>query len=323
MFDAGVWEAAQLVTRSKKDMDGAEIVGGVEALSTYHERVGVMKEVVERAEGAGVPVLKWCLMEVLERCPAERVCERCELWEECGGRAKERCDGFFSIDDAIRMKKRVSRETWETEMMCMRPGTKGAVFKHFEVGKHVVEELPSAGVEAQRKEAQEGLFLGVDFGYRNPFVCLWIRRDAWGRSFVIDEYVQEEKTIFEHIEEIKARAHGDVKRLYCDPAGNGPNDQTGKTNVEQLRKHFTVRSRASLIQDGIELIRAALCSGVRQATLFIHPRCKRLVAAMQNYHYKEIGGGENPEKDGNDHLTDALRYYFVNAQVGELVGRNY
>ena len=46
--------------------------------------------------------------------------------------------------------------------------------------------------------------------------------------------------------------------------------------------------------------------------LFIHPRCVRLIKAMQAYRYP-TGGGELPIKDGeHDHLIDALRYYFVN-----------
>ena len=129
--------------------------------------------------------------------------------------------------------------------------------------------------------------------------------------------------IEQHVAEIKSRGHGDVRRLYCDPAGNGPNDQTGRTNVERLKRDFTVRSKGSKIQDGIELIRQALCSGTGDATLFIHPKCERLIAAMHEYRYQE-DGGETPDKDGtHDHPVDALRYYYVNSSVGELVGAWY
>jgi hypothetical protein len=322
-FQPDVWEAAQLVTRSKDDTTGKPIIAAVEALSTYHKPGGLMKEVIDRATSAGVPVIRWCLMEVLQRCPEERACETCELLEDCQRRAKVKCDGFFSIDDAIRMKKRVSRETWETEIMCRRPSTRGAVFGHFNAGKHVVTELPPPPACAIYRESKQALFLAVDFGYHNPFVCLWVRRDAWGRSFVIDEYVASQRVIDQHVAEIKSRRHGEVKRLYCDPAGNGPNDQTGRTNVERLKKDFTVRSKGSKIQDGIELIRQALCSGTGGSTLFIHPKCERLIAAMQEYRYVEEGG-ETPDKDGtHDHPIDALRYYYVNSTVGELVGGWY
>jgi len=75
---------------------------------------------------------------------------------------------------------------------------------------------------------------------------------------------------------------------------------------------FTVRKKHSHIVDGVDKIRAALRPAHGPARLFIHPRCKHLIAAMKSYRYGE-GSGEVPLKDGeHDHLIDALRYFFVN-----------
>jgi hypothetical protein len=224
------------------------------------------------------------------------------------------------------MKQRVSKETWDSEMMCRRPSTKGCVFGTFSLAVHVREELPLGGPLAffnGTSRGREGLYLGIDFGFKNPFVCLWIRRDAFGRSFVIDEYVQEFVEVDRHIEEIKSRLHGEVRRIGCDPAGSARNEQTGKSNIQKLRDAgFKVGSRGSLIVDGLEMIRAGLKSGTGEVTLFIHPRCKRLIEAMRSYRYGE-GRDENPLKDWSDHLVDALRYFFVNRDGGEVVGRVY
>jgi hypothetical protein len=336
MFDSGVWEAAQLVTRSVRvkgsgfgaaDQNGKVLVGGVvEAFSTMHEVGGLMERIVDRAKAEGTPVLKWCLMEVLEHCPPARECGSCPLFEECGGRAKKVCNGFFSIDDAIAMKRRVSKETWEAEMLCRRPSRKGCVFSTFQLERHVVEALSVVGgqLSVVNGEKREGLYLGIDFGFKNPFVCLWIRRDRLGRSFVIDEYVQEEVELDRHIAEIKSRVwHGAVRRVGCDPAGSARSEQTGLSCVNKLRAaQLKVGCKGSLIQDGLEMIRAGLCSGTGEATLFIHPRCKRLVQAMRAYRYG-TGRAETPVKDGADHLVDALRYYFVNRDGGEVEGVYY
>jgi hypothetical protein len=73
-----------------------------------------------------------------------------------------------------------------------------------------------------------------------------------------------------------------------------------------------VRTRRSFILDGLEKIRAALHPAHGPPRLYINPRCKRLIAAMQSYRYAE-GGSEIPVKDNvHDHLIDALRYFFVN-----------
>jgi hypothetical protein len=335
MFTPEIWAAAQLVTRSvrvkgerfgKPDEKGTiEVRGVIEALSTCHHAGGMMERIIDNANAHGTPVIKWCLMEVLQRCPAERECATCPLHEECGGRAKTLCDGFFSIDDAIAMKRRASKEQWESEMLCRRPSRTGCVFATFDVDRHVREDLPApTGSITLMGERRAGLYLGIDFGFKNPFVCLWIWRDRWGRSHVIDEYVKEKTELDRHIDEIKSRERwGEVRKVGCDPAGSARNEQTGLSSVHQLRgAGFKVACRGSQIQDGLEMVRAGLCSGTGETALFIHPRCKQLIQAMRTYRYGE-GRAEVPEKDGPDHLVDALRYYFVNRDGGEVIVSSY
>ncbi|HEY7120260.1 MAG TPA: hypothetical protein VH475_26970 [Tepidisphaeraceae bacterium] len=322
MFDRRVWEAAQLITKTRPaDAKTGEpaISGVVEAFSTLHRPGGLMESIVDNAKETGVRVIRWCVLEVLQKCPRERDCAACPLDEDCHGIAKKDCDGFLSIDDAIAMKRRVSRETWEAEMLCRRPSRTGRVFGTFDVDVHVREELPAADAGSPQIDPKaEGMYLGIDFGFRNPFVCLWIWRDRHGRSIVIDEYVQSEVDLAGHIEAIRARPHGGAVRVTCDPAGCARNEQTGTSNVQRLRDAgFKVACRASRIPDGLEMIRAGLRSGTGQVSLFIHPRCKQLILAMRTYHYGDRDRAEVPAKDGPDHLVDALRYYFVSRDAGE------
>ena len=85
-----------------------------------HRPYGLMDQIVQRATANNVPVFRWCLWEVIERCPPQRQCHACPLWEDCRGVAKE-ADGYFPIDDAIAQEQRCDQETWETEMLCRRP----------------------------------------------------------------------------------------------------------------------------------------------------------------------------------------------------------
>jgi hypothetical protein len=303
-FKPDVWEAAQLVTRSI-----AESAGCVEAISTLHTPWGMMMKIVDRARASDTTVLQWCLLDVLERCGPERACETCPLWDACQGVAKTKCNGFVRIDDAIAMKRRVSRETWESEILCLRPATSGAVFPHFDPAVHVRDRMPTGGA---------ALYLGVDFGFAAPFVCLWIMESADGARHVIDEYVQHGRVTHEHVEQIRLRPWGEPRALCCDPAGKATNDQTATSNVDALRAAgFLVKTRHTNIVDGVELIRVAIRPAEGEPTLFIHPRCVRLIKAIQCYRYGERTG-ELPLKDGeHDHLVDALRYYFVNRRVGK------
>lgn len=355
LFDPRVWEAAQLVTRSKHMDDGNCFVRGtIEAMSTLHKPFGLMHKIVEQTEarlaqeqtsrrdpptkahakaGMGLisstntsPVpntplapklVRWCILDVLERCPSERDCATCPLYDDCKGIAKTRCEGFFPIDDAIVMKSRVSRETWDAEMLCLRPSLTDRVFTPFDRDVHVRSDPPFVlGRDCD-------WWLAIDFGFSNPFVCLWIITHG-DEVYVIDEYAARGRTIDQHMAEIHARPWPRAKRIACDPAGNGKSDQTARSNVDRLREYgYLVKTRGSAIVDGIELIRAALRSATGRTRLTFHPRCVNLLRAIQSYHYPE-GGGELPVKDGeHDHPIDALRYFFANSTTHRITRRAY
>ena len=304
LFDPDVWQAAQLVTRSTPNAGGA-----VEALSTLHAPHGLMSRVVANAQANGIRVVRWCLMDVIARCEPERVCDGCALWDECRGRAKTVGSGFVSVSDAVRMKSRVSRETWDSEMLCRRPSTRGRVFPGFDAGVHV------RPFDA-RSTAAAAFTLGVDFGFANPFVALWVARIN-GVAHVVEEYVQAERPLGDHLAEIARRPWPRVRRIHCDPAGAGRVGQTAASDVSVLRAAgHAVRHRPSRISEGLELVRASLRPAAGEPRLFVDPRCVRLVAALEAYRYPE-GGGETPLKDGvHDHLVDALRYELVNNLTG-------
>jgi hypothetical protein len=153
--------------------------------------------------------------------------------------------------------------------------------------------------------------LAIDFGYRNPFVCLWVLSDVAGRVYVMDEYVCTGATLRSNALAIKSR-HAGFRAVYCDPAGNATNSQTSRSDVEVLTQEgFLVQSRGTKVQDGIDAVKTALQTAEGGVSLRIHPRCKELIRSMECYHYKN-DGSEEPDKDGkNDHCTDALRYFYV------------
>lgn len=306
LFDPRIWSAAQLTTRSKT-IEGTTVRGSIEALSTMHEPYGLMNKLVDQCVDSPDRIVKWCLLDVLQKCEPERQCPSCPLWDDCKGIAKTHCDGFFSIDDAILMKHRVSSSTWQSEMLCLRPSHENAVFPMLDLKTHVVENPPFALDDACQ------WWLAIDFGFRAPLVCLWIiLRNR--QVHVIDEHVKPQTTFASHLESIRQKPWGFVRQVACDPAGASQNDQTAQSNIDLLiASGYRVLRRKSRIIDGLELIRAALQSASGQSSLSIHPRCKNLIRSMQCYHYK-ADISELPHKDGeHDHAVDALRYFFVNA----------
>jgi hypothetical protein len=316
LFDQDVFAAAKFTTQST-----ASITAGMELISTMHRPYGLMHEVVTSAPKSGTPVFKWCVWETIEKC-LDRNCSQCPLSEDCRGRAKK-ANGYLKIDDCITQMRRASRAGWQAEMLCTRPSRENVVFDEFD---------PTVHIGAVDYDPNLPLYRALDFGFVNPFVCLWIQIDENGIVRVIDEYVRSRATIDVHAVEIKGRtlvAEEQVAATFCDPAGKGVNDVTGTSAVRELRSlGIAVRFKRSGILEGIELIRRAIRSGDGKSHLVISPKCPRLIEAMECYHYPESNSnpGELPQKDGlYDHPIDALRYFFIN-QVrgsGKMLTRSY
>jgi hypothetical protein len=320
LFDPAVWSAVAATTRSRKDPEGRCIAGVVEAFSTFHLGQGLMEQILDRAKGPqGTRVIHWCILDVMATCEPERDCATCILLPECGGRAKRHVGGFVPVEDVIRIKRRMSAESWECEMLCLRPSREGKVFPRFSRDRHVREFEPMSipGLE---------LSLGVDFGFAAPFVALWVGRADDQTVYVAEEYVVKEKTVAEHSTALKASRFS-ASRIACDPAGNSRSEQTATSSIKLLRSlGWKVQSKASPILDGIELIRALIApaSDATRPRLVIHPRCRHLIAALEAYRYPVHRIDERPEKDGtHDHPIDALRYWLVNEHGGEMKDSTY
>ncbi len=314
LFDDGVWRALQFTTRTAGATRGA-----IEVLSTLHRPGGLMQQLIERAQrpeenaaadntepNRGYRLVRWCLWDVIERCDGERRCEDCPLAEDCRGAAR-RADGFFPIDDAITIKARSSRAAWEAEMLCRGAQREWLVFEEFKPGRHVgkVEYCPDWP-----------LYRAIDFGYRNPLVCLWIQVTPAGIVHVLDEYVRARLPLARHAVEILKRDPGPVKMTYIDPAGRQRESTSGAACTEILAAAgISCAWRGSTIDEGLELIRCALAPAVGEPSITIHPRCVKLIGAFDSYHYPPPDShkpADKPVKDGPDHLIDALRYFFVN-----------
>lgn len=318
LFDPSVWRAAQFVTRST---DTAR--ASLEVFSTLHRAGGLMDGLVAAvggeprsaaagegaaaasAPGKGFRLLRWCLWEVIERCGPERSCSRCPLDADCRGVAR-RAEGFFGIDDAIAIRARVSRAAWESEMLCRRPRADGLVFEEFRRERHV---RPCA------YRADWPLYRAIDFGYANPFVCLWMQVSPGGGVQVLDEYVRQRRSIAAHAGELLDRERRCGWRppaaTYVDPAGRAHEVATGQACTEMLAAEgIWCTSRRSPLGDGLELIRQHLAPAEGPPRLAIDPRCGALIRSFETYAWAR--GSGVPAKDGADHAIDALRYFFVN-----------
>jgi hypothetical protein len=353
LFDPDVWKAAQLTTRSM-EVNAKVVRGSIDVLSTMHRPGGLMQDLLTGKDASDTRrVFAWCIWDVVARCHEDRKCAKCPLWADCGGRAKEGT-GFVPVEDVIGMHARVSRSTWEHEMLCLPPRPENGVFSAFRRELHVSAWPGPRGARLRAGRqviagergwmVVEALVAGVDFGYVGAFVCLWVAmlRDAAGRRvvWIVDELVTRQRTLAANVRAMKAAgaeaagaaAMEEERRgwrpdvVCCDVAGRGPNSQTGRPDESLLRDEgFKVRSASMRIEEGVALLNEMIDpansgGGVR---LLIDPKCVRLIAAMEGYARKK--GGEIAKDGVHDHLIDALRYAVVNVERpgGKLIVRAY
>ncbi len=303
LFDPEVWGALQFTTRSR-----GKTRGGIEIFSTLHRPGGLMEHLVEQAQQEkNFRMFQWCLWEVIEKCDeSKRQCEGCPLHDDCQGKARK-ADGFFRIDDAIAIKARSSRSAWEAEMLCIGAKRDWLVFGEFDPALHVADVEYCSDWPTYR---------AIDFGYTSPLVCLWVQVTPAGDVHVIDEYAHTRRPVAQHAVEILAHNLAPVVTTYVDPAGNAREATSGAACTELLASAgIGCCWRASTINEGLELIRAALAPALGPARLKIDRKCRGLIKAFREYHYPLPGSSGQPDrpiKDGPDHFIDALRYFFIN-----------
>lgn len=322
LFDREMWDAVQLTTRSIKcDGTWGKIVkGSVEGLSTMHRPFGLMQKLVdEAATGPARRVFKWGVLDVIERCTDEHACATCPLHPECQGRAKlDARRGHIRVADAVAMKPRVGRHTWESEMLCLVPKRSDCVYPEFDPKRHTIDDA-----QASKLGPLARLVAGLDFGFRAESALLLGGIDQAGRLVILREHVRPETTVAELADVLGSwirdaphpRAEERVM-LAIDPAGLATNDQTGRSGADVLRDAgFVVKAKGSKIHDGVNMVRARLAPAAGELgrpampRLLIHRRCTRLIECLSQYHYP-VDDPESlvPVKDGHDHACDALRY---------------
>jgi phage terminase large subunit len=177
----------------------------------------------------------------------------------------------------------------------------GRVYKEFQRETHVIDALPEGAVPRYRS---------IDFGYTNPFVCLWIAEDNDGRWYVYDEHYQTQTTLGEHAKAIKERG-GEYTLTVSDPAG--------AQEAAELTEHGVWSQPAKTAKKaGRELVRQRLkIQGDSKPRLFVLRRCEHTIYEFENYRMPEQRGDQSAPEEPlkkDDHAMDCLKNLAVTRQ---------
>lgn len=170
----------------------------------------------------------------------------------------------------------------------------GLVYSEFRLATHVVPFDVNEGWQKVRS---------IDYGYTNPFVCLFGAVDEDGRLYVYDEHYQAKQLISHHAQAIKKR-EGQFSWTVAD--------HDAQDNAEMRAQGIVTINAKKDVTAGIQKVKARLAvQGDSRPRLYIHPRCENLIREIQSYRWAESRDGANEKEEPvkeNDHAMDALRY---------------
>lgn len=177
----------------------------------------------------------------------------------------------------------------------------GLVYSEFRFNLHVVDFDIRPGWT---------LIRAVDYGYTNPFVCLFGATDEDGRLYIYDEHYQDKRLISYHADRIKER-EGQFSWTVAD--------HDAQDNAEMREQGIVTINAKKDVTAGIRKVKARLAvQGDGRARLVIHPRCKNLLKEIQSYRWYESRTGANEKEEPvkeNDHAMDALRYMVMQLET--------
>ena len=152
------------------------------------------------------------------------------------------------------------------------------------------------------------IHIGLDFNIDPMSAVCCYRHDDVLHAF--DEIVMYGSNTDEMVAEIKQRFPNEAVIIYPDPASRQRKTSAGgRTDLSILQNAgFTVKVKPShaLVRDRINAVNSRLMSGSGVRKLFIDPKCKNTIKSLERQTYKE--GTSQPNKDGFDHMNDALGY---------------
>ncbi len=179
----------------------------------------------------------------------------------------------------------------------------GLVYELFDRNIHIAE--PFTPPEQWQR------IRSIDFGYTNPFVCLWGTVDYDGRLYIYDEHYQAQTLIRDHAAAIHKR--GSVEWTVADHDAQ----ERAELNAEQIRTTAATKDVSLGLQRVAERL-VVLPDGYPR--LFVSGNCVNLLREFGQYVWEPMKDGkpvkEEPHKE-HDHSMDALRYMVMALDKGK------
>jgi phage terminase large subunit len=215
----------------------------------------------------------------------------------------------------VRSKELTSPEWYERFVLGLWGAFGGKRFKTWNPKIHVVDTFADASM---RVPSDYEVIESIDYGFANPFCCLWIAIDHEGVWWVTNEHYEAERPISYHAKIIKKtrELHNlSPSATYIDPSTFARRGEYESVAIELIESGIPVGKAQNDRLGGWARIDELLTSrdtmdgGPR---LRIFSRCENLIRELPSLKIKE--GTDDVEKE-YDHAADALRYAIMTRPV--------
>jgi len=198
---------------------------------------------------------------------------------------------YLPKEEIEKAKFELTEDRFAQEYLADFRKTEGLVFKEFNRGKHLYQELPIREIE---------YIAGIDFGFTNPTAVVAIKKDYDNNYWVVGEWYKTKRTETQIAEYV---ASCGFNAVYPDPEAPSAIEVLNQKSVNVVE---VIKNKDS-VKTGINLIRELF----KQNRLKIHSNCINLINELETYSYPNKrdlhNEDENPIKE-HDHAIDALRY---------------
>jgi len=200
----------------------------------------------------------------------------------------------FSEQDVLEAQKSMSTAEFAQEYLADFNTYEGQIW-NFDYEKCVTNT-------DQFKPDGMDVFAGLDVGYKDPTAFIVIAYD-WDKEeyFVLDEYIDAEKTTEYHASEIQQLIEKwDIDYIYIDSAA-----QQTRYDFAQNYDISTINAKKSVL-DGI----AHVANIVDNNKLLVSQKCEHTLECLDQYQWDPNPNllREKPKHDRFSHMSDALRY---------------
>lgn len=175
----------------------------------------------------------------------------------------------------------------------------GAVYDEYDEDVHVIDTMPTGWEHWPHVRA-------IDFGYTNPFACLWAAVDPDDRLYVFNVRKQANVTVPGHAEAIKKATTRPVEWTVADPEDADGRAQLHAAGIPTVPANKAVSVGIQAVKDRLQL-----AGDGKPRLFFLRSACGDLLDEIGSYEWAPPKDGRAEKEEPiklNDHVMDALRY---------------